>query len=42
VFIDGELRKQDGALVGLDRRQLVDEATAAMNDLKQRVGVSMA
>jgi 5-methylthioadenosine/S-adenosylhomocysteine deaminase len=42
VFIDGEPRKQAGDLVGLDRRQLVDEATAAMDDLKRRVGVSMA
>jgi cytosine/adenosine deaminase-related metal-dependent hydrolase len=42
VWIDGELRKRAGELVGLDRRRLVEEATAAMEDLKRRVGVPMA
>jgi 5-methylthioadenosine/S-adenosylhomocysteine deaminase len=34
VFIDGEL-------VGLDRRQLVGEATSAMDALKRRVGTPL-
>jgi cytosine/adenosine deaminase-related metal-dependent hydrolase len=42
VLIDGELRKRAGELIGLDRRALVAEATAAMDGLKQRVGVPMA
>jgi 5-methylthioadenosine/S-adenosylhomocysteine deaminase len=42
VFIDGELRKRDGELMGLDRRQLVSEATEAMDALKKRVGVPLA
>jgi 5-methylthioadenosine/S-adenosylhomocysteine deaminase len=42
VFIDGEPRKRDGELVGLDRRQLVSEATAAIDALKQRVRVPLA
>ncbi|MBV9423295.1 MAG: amidohydrolase family protein, partial [Solirubrobacterales bacterium] len=42
VFIDGEPRKRDRELIGLDRRQLVIEATAAMNALKDRVGAPLA
>jgi cytosine/adenosine deaminase-related metal-dependent hydrolase len=42
VFIDGEPRKRDGELVGLDRRQLVSEATAAIDALKKRTGVPLA
>lgn len=42
VFIDGELRKRDGELVGLDTKALVAEATDAMEALKQRVGVPLA
>jgi cytosine/adenosine deaminase-related metal-dependent hydrolase len=42
VWIDGELRKRAGELIGLDRRRLVEEATAAMDDLKRRVGEPMA
>ena len=42
VLIDGELRKRSGELIGLDRRALVAEATAAMDGLKDRVGVPMA
>jgi 5-methylthioadenosine/S-adenosylhomocysteine deaminase len=42
VLIDGELRKRGGELIGLDRRALVAEATAAMDALKDRVGVPMA
>lgn len=41
VFIDGELRKRDGELIGLDRRQLVSEATATMDALKNRVGAPL-
>ena len=41
VFIDGEPRKRDGELLGLDRRQLVNQATATMDALKQRVGVPL-
>jgi cytosine/adenosine deaminase-related metal-dependent hydrolase len=41
VFIDGELRKRSGELIGLDRRQLVSEATAAMDALKERVGAPL-
>jgi cytosine/adenosine deaminase-related metal-dependent hydrolase len=42
VFIDGEPRKRDGELIGLDRRQLVSEATAVMDALKERVGAPLA
>jgi 5-methylthioadenosine/S-adenosylhomocysteine deaminase len=42
VFIDGEPRKRDGELLGLDRRQLVAEASAVMDALKKRVGVPLA
>ncbi len=42
VFIDGELRKHEGELIGLDCRALVDDATAIMDDLKARVGAPMA
>jgi 5-methylthioadenosine/S-adenosylhomocysteine deaminase len=41
VFIDGVLRKRAGELIGLDRRQLVEEATAVMDGLKERVGAPM-
>jgi cytosine/adenosine deaminase-related metal-dependent hydrolase len=41
VFIDGELRKRGGELIGLDRRELVSEATATMNALRNRVGVPL-
>lgn len=41
VFIDGEPRKRDGELIGLDRRQLVREATATMDALKNRVGAPL-
>ena len=42
VFIDGEPRKRQGELVGVDPRALVEEATAAMQALRQRVGVPLA
>ncbi|MFL5862758.1 MAG: amidohydrolase family protein [Solirubrobacteraceae bacterium] len=42
VFIDGALRKRNRELIGLDRRQLVTEATATMDALKARVGVPVA
>jgi hypothetical protein len=42
VFIDGELRKRDGQLVGLDPRQLVAQATAPMDALKARVRAPLA
>jgi cytosine/adenosine deaminase-related metal-dependent hydrolase len=41
VFIDGEVRKRDGALIGVDRRQLVSEAQATMDSLVERVGVPL-
>jgi cytosine/adenosine deaminase-related metal-dependent hydrolase len=42
VFIDGEIRKRDGQLVGLDPRRLVAEATATMDGLKARVRAPLA
>jgi 5-methylthioadenosine/S-adenosylhomocysteine deaminase len=42
VFIDGEPRKRGRELIGLDRRRLVSEATAAMDALKKRVGAPLA
>ncbi len=42
VFIDGEVRKRDGELVGVDRRAMVDHVTEAVNRLKERVGVPLA
>jgi 5-methylthioadenosine/S-adenosylhomocysteine deaminase len=42
VLIDGEPRKLNGELIGFDRRQLVNEATAVMDGLKGRVGAALA
>jgi hypothetical protein len=42
VFIDGEIRKRDGELVGIDRREMVTHVNETVNRLKQRVGVSLA
>jgi 5-methylthioadenosine/S-adenosylhomocysteine deaminase len=42
VFIDGVVRKRHGDLVGLDRAALVDDVTAAVADLKDRVGTPLA
>jgi 5-methylthioadenosine/S-adenosylhomocysteine deaminase len=38
VFIDGEPRKRDGELVGIDTAAVVRDATAAVADLRERVG----
>src|SRR3954466_14038717 len=39
VFIDGELRKRGGELVGIDTAAIVRDATTAVAGLRERVGV---
>ena len=41
VFIDGQLRKRDGELLGIDTAAVVREATAAVAGLRERVGVPL-
>ena len=41
VFIDGQLRKRDGELLGIDTAAVVRDATAAVAGLRERVGVPL-
>jgi hypothetical protein len=38
VFVDGICLKRDGALVGVDVDEVVDQANAALRRLEQRAG----
>ena len=41
VFIDGQLRKRNGELLGIDTAAIVRDATAAVAGLRERVGVPL-